>query len=54
MTRPQWPFMSSDQRFAPQPTQQPEPDLCECDLEHLTGEAVQTNRCANCGKAVVA
>lgn len=45
------PFMSTDARFAPQPSDQQE--RCECDdSKPLTGQEVFDNRCATCGKAI--
>ncbi len=57
MTLPRpWPFKSADPRCTPEPTPQPVQDapLCECDMEHLTPEAVAANLCTNCGLKVVA
>lgn len=50
---PGWPFPSTDKRVIPQPSDQQEPKLCECDdSKPLTGQEVSDNRCATCGKAI--
>lgn len=56
MTLPRpWPFMSplADPRMVPQPSDQPEPKLCECHGNGVELEEIADNKCATCGKPLV-
>lgn len=47
------PFFSTDARFAPQPSDQQEPKLCECHGNGIELEEIADNRCATCGKPLI-
>lgn len=69
MSRPLTPFVSTDPRFAPAPTPQPEEreepaeliderddERCRCVMapgQELTGRELMTGRCSECGRRFV-
>lgn len=53
MTLPRpWPFMSPLAE-RPQPSDQQEPKLCECNCDLQALEEIADNKCATCGKPLI-
>lgn len=61
--KPLTPFVSTDPRFAPEPTPQPQeppedecedndPHYCECNME-FTFDELDANKCDHCGKVII-